>query len=195
MDLSFDMFIETEIPKDEVIISRTDLKGIITYANETFANISGYAVDELIGRPHNILRHPDMPKSVYKELWDTIKEGKQWSGYVKNLRKDRGYYWVYAEVSGVYKDGKLVEYKSIRSWVPKEKRVEMQKVYDKMRYEEGEKVRCVSYIPAQTYDKLLEKAREKEITVEKLLEELANNEGESFPPFTWKVCADRENRF
>ncbi len=175
MDLSFDMFIETEIPKDEVIISRTDLKGIITYANETFANISGYAVDELIGRPHNILRHPDMPKSVYKELWDTIKEGKQWSGYVKNLRKDRGYYWVYAEVSGVYKDGKLVEYKSIRSWVPKEKRVEMQKVYDKMRYEEGEKVRCVSYIPAQTYDKLLEKAREKEITVEKLLEELANN--------------------
>ncbi len=171
MDLSFDMFIETEIPKDEVIISRTDLKGIITYANETFAEISGYAVDELIGRPHNILRHPDMPKSVYKELWDTIKEGKQWSGYVKNLRKDRGYYWVYAEVSGVYKEGKLVEYKSIRSWVPKEKRIEMQKVYDKMRYEEGEKVRCVGYIPADVYDKLLEKAREKEITVEKLLED------------------------
>ena len=80
MDISYDMFIETEIPKDELIISRTDLKGIITYANETFAKISGYEVDELIGKPHNILRHPDMPKSVFKDLWDTIKTGKSWSG-------------------------------------------------------------------------------------------------------------------
>ena len=170
MDISYDMFIETEIPKDELIISRTDLKGIITYANETFAKISGYEVDELIGKPHNILRHPDMPKSVFKDLWDTIKTGKSWSGYVKNLRKDRGFYWVYAEISGVYKDGELVEYKSMRSFVPKEKRIEMQNLYDKMRKEAGENVRCVSYIKASLYDNLIKKAKEKNISVEKLLE-------------------------
>ena len=172
MDITWDMFIETEVPKDELIISRTDLKGIITYANETFARISGYEPEELIGKPHNILRHPDMPKSVFKELWDTIQEGKIWQGYVKNLRKDRGYYWVYAEVSGVYKDGKLVEYKSMRSWVPKEKRIEMQRVYDAMRKEAGEKVRAVSYIDSAVYDKLMAIAKKEGIEAEKLIEKL-----------------------
>jgi len=154
MDITFDMFIETEVPKDELIISRTDLNGIITYANETFARISGYEPDELIGKPHSILRHPDMPKRVFKELWETIKAEKIWRGYVKNLRKDRGYYWVYAEISGVYKDGKLVEYKSMRSWVPKEKRIKMQRLYDTMRLEDGENVRAVEYIDAALYKKL-----------------------------------------
>ncbi len=172
---TFDMFIETEIPQDKVIISRTDLKGVITYANETFAEISGYNPDELIGKPHNILRHPDMPKSIYKNLWDTLKEEKIWQGYVKNLRKDGGYYWVYAEVSGVYKNGELVEYKSIRSWVPKEKRVEMQKLYDSMRLKEEDNVRCVSYIPATLYDKLNLLAKSKSVSAEEYLESLINN--------------------
>ncbi len=174
MDITWDMFIETEVPKDELIISRTDLKGIITYANETFAHISGYEPQELIGKPHNILRHPDMPKSIFKELWDTIQAGKIWSGYVKNLRKDRGYYWVYAEVSGVYKDGKLVEYKSMRSWVPKNKRIEMQNLYDQMRLQNGEKIRGVSYLDAAVYRKLLDKARKEGLSVEKLIEKLVN---------------------
>ena len=172
MDITWDMFIETEVPKDELIISRTDLSGIITYANETFAHISGYEPEELIGKPHNILRHPDMPKSVFKELWDTIKAGKIWSGYVKNMRKDRGYYWVYAEVSGVYKDGKLVEYKSMRSWVPREKRIEMQRIYDRMRFEAGEKVRGVSYLDAEVYQRLVQRAEAEGISVEKLIEKL-----------------------
>ena len=172
MDITWDMFVETEVPKDELIISRTDLKGIITYANETFAHISGYEVDELIGKPHNILRHPDMPKRVFKELWDTIKAGKSWSGYVKNLRKDRGYYWVFAEVSGVYKDGKLVEYKSMRSWVPKEKRIEMQRIYDQMRLEDGEKVRALCYIPADLYERWVELGKEQNMPPEDILSNL-----------------------
>ncbi len=172
MDITWDMFIETEIPKDELIISRTDLRGIITYANETFARISGYKVEELIGKPHNILRHPDMPKSVFKELWDTIKAGKNWSGYVKNVRKNRGFYWVYAEVSGVYKDGKLVEYKSMRSWVPKEKRIKMQRLYDKMRLEEGDSVRALCYLPADLYQKWMERSHKEELRPEDLLKKL-----------------------
>ncbi|MRJ02939.1 MAG: PAS domain-containing protein [Epsilonproteobacteria bacterium] len=172
MDIRWDMFIETEIPRDELIISRTDLKGIITYANETFARISGYRVEELIGKPHNILRHPDMPKRVFKELWETIEAGESWSGYVKNLRKDRGFYWVYAEISGVYRDGRLVEYKSMRSWVPKEKRIEMQNLYDEMRMEDREKVRAVSYIGVDLYERWLERSRKEGVSPEELLKKL-----------------------
>ena len=172
MDITFDMFIETEVPEDEVIISRTDLKGVITYVNETFAKISGYDADELIGQPHSILRHPDMPKAVFKDLWKTIEKGEKWSGYVKNRRKDRGYYWVYAEISGVYKNGELVEYKSIRSPMLREKRIEMQQVYDDMRWADGETVRMVTYLPVATFEKLERIADEKDTSIEKLIDSL-----------------------
>jgi len=140
-----EFLIETEVPYDEVITSRTDLKGNITYANEIFCEISGYSLEELLGKPHNIVRHPDMPKSVYKELWDTLKSGNQWIGVVKNLRKDKGHYWVKAIVSGVYKDGELVEYKSLRTPIEYDEKLEHQKLYDKMRKENGEKTRRVIY--------------------------------------------------
>lgn len=140
-----EFLIETAVPEDELIISRTDLKGVITYANEAFAEISGYEMDELIGQPHNIVRHPDMPSGMFKDLWETIQNKKQWSGVVKNLRKDKGFYWVKAIVSGVYKDGELVEYKSLRAPISYEEKLEAQKQYDKMRAENGDKVRKVIY--------------------------------------------------
>jgi aerotaxis receptor len=140
-----EFFLETEVPHDEVITSRTDLKGNITYANDLFCEISGYSLDELIGKPHSIVRHPDMPSSIYKDLWATIKNGNQWVGIVKNLRKDKGHYWVKAIVSGVYKDGILVEYKSLRSPIEYNDKLEHQRLYDKMRKENGEKVRKVIY--------------------------------------------------
>ncbi len=173
MDTSFDMFHETEVPEGELIISRTDLRGVITYVNETFAEISGYASDELVGRPHSILRHPDMPRAAFRELWETIEAGRTWTGYVKNLRKDRGFYWVEAQVSPVVKEGRIVEYKSLRSFVPKEKRLEMQDVYDRMRAEAGEAVRIVTYLPADLYASFRDEAAasgktEDELLIEKL---------------------------
>ena len=156
METSFDMFIETEVPENEIIISRTDMKGNITYINETFAHISGYEPEELIGKPHNVIRHPDMPKSAFADLWNTLKAGKTWKGYVKNLRKDKGYYWVYAEISGVYKDGKLSEYKSIREPMSREKKIEMQNLYDKMRSEEENQSRVVIYVDNNSLEKLKE---------------------------------------
>lgn len=140
-----EFLIETTVPEDELIISRTDLKGMITYANETFANISGYSVEELLGKPHNIVRHPDMPKRVYEEMWETLKKQQQWQGVVKNLRKDRGFYWVHATISGVYKDGELVEYKSIRTPVSYETKLKYQKLYDYFRMMDKENIRTVSY--------------------------------------------------
>ncbi|MEN4053981.1 MULTISPECIES: PAS domain-containing protein [Sulfurimonas] len=140
-----EFLIETEVPEHELIISRTDLSGNITYANETFCEISGYHESELIGKPHSIVRHPDMPSAAFKDLWSTIQAGKQWIGIVKNMRKDKGFYWVEAIVSGVYKNGELVEYKSLRTPISYETKLKYQRLYDKMRAESNEKIRKVIY--------------------------------------------------
>jgi len=140
-----EFLVETEVPQDELIISRTDLSGNITYANETFCDISGYHEDELLGKPHSIVRHPDMPSAAFEDLWSTIKAGKQWIGIVKNLRKDKGFYWVEAIVSGVYKKGELVEYKSLRTPISYETKLKYQRLYDKMRAENNERIRKVIY--------------------------------------------------
>jgi len=140
-----EFLVETTVPEDELIISRTDLDGNITYANETFCEISGYALIELIGKPHSIVRHPDMPRTIFANLWQTLQEKKQWRGFVKNLRKDKGYYWVEAIVSGVYKDGELIEYKSLRTPISYANKLKYQRLYDSIRVENGEPKRSVTY--------------------------------------------------
>jgi len=80
------------------LVSETDSKGIIRFANDDFCKIAGYSLDELMGQPHNMVRHSDMPKAAFKSLWDTVQSGNVWTGYVKNATKDGGYYWVYATV-------------------------------------------------------------------------------------------------
>ncbi len=137
---------ETLVPKNELIISRTDLKGIITYSNEAFAQISGYTIEELIGNPHNIVRHPDMPKAIFKSMWEHLKNNGKWVGIIKNLRKDYGFYWVKAEISGVYKDNKLVEYKSIRTPISFHDKLYYQKLYDDIKRKKGELIRKVVYL-------------------------------------------------
>lgn len=83
----------------DIIVSKTDLKGRLTYANKTFCDIAGYTPRELMGQPHSILRHPDMPRSVFKLLWDTIGSGQEVFAYVKNITKAGDYYWVFAHVT------------------------------------------------------------------------------------------------
>ena len=97
-----------------LIVSSTDLKGIITYANRTFCEIANYDKKELVGKNHNIVRHPDMPKAAFQDLWDTLKAGKEWKGIVKNLRKDGKYYWVYSHIQPVEKDGVVIGYTAAR---------------------------------------------------------------------------------
>ena len=140
-----EFMIETEVPQGELIISRTDLKGNITYANDSFSQISGYKSEELVGKSHNIVRHPDMPKSVFADMWRKLKREAKWEGIVKNLRKDKGYYWVYANISGVFKDDVLVEYKSIRTPISFEEKLKAQKSYDEIRNRDGENIRKVVY--------------------------------------------------
>jgi aerotaxis receptor len=89
---------EYELSEGAFLVSETDEKGIIKFANEDFCEIAGYKREELIGQNHNIVRHKDMPKAAFKDLWDTVKSGKIWTGFVKNSRKGGGFYWVYATV-------------------------------------------------------------------------------------------------
>lgn len=110
----YDTGVEHPFPDGRLIVSRTDLNGNITHVNDAFVEISGYTEEELIGQPHYILRHPDMPSAAYKDLWETVKAGKKWHGYVKNLCKDGGHYWVYATVVPNVRRGEVVGYTSVR---------------------------------------------------------------------------------
>ena len=89
---------EIRIHKNTMIVSETDEKGIIIYANDDFCNIAGYSKEELIGKPHNLVRHEDMPKVAFEDLWKTINRGEVWQGFVKNKTKSGGFYWVFATV-------------------------------------------------------------------------------------------------
>ncbi len=106
--------LEAPYPDGKLIVSSTDPNGIITHVNQSFVEMSGYTEDELIGAPHSILRHPDMPSAAFKDLWETVNRCEKWQGYVKNLRKDGGYYWVKATVIPNVRQGKIVGYTSVR---------------------------------------------------------------------------------
>lgn len=106
---------EYSLNATELIVTKTDLKGNITYANETFLNISIFNEKDILAKPHNIIRHPDMPKAVFKLLWNTLKSGDEFFGIIKNMCSDGGYYWVFANVTPSYgADNEVIGYFSVR---------------------------------------------------------------------------------
>ena len=90
------------LKSDDFLVSQTDEKGKILFANEDFCKIAGYSLEELVGKPHSVVRHSDMPKAAFKDLWETVQNNKIWTGYVKNKTADGGYYWVFATVFPKY---------------------------------------------------------------------------------------------
>lgn len=128
------------IPKNEeylhdksTIISQTDTKGIITYVNKKFCEISGYNREELVGSPHSIIRHPDMPKEVFQKMWETIQDAQTWNGLIKNLRKDGLYYWVETEILPTFDDAeKITGYIAIRRESSRKNIEESEALYKKM---------------------------------------------------------------
>jgi len=122
--------IETPMPDGRLIVSRTDPDGIITHVNDSFVDMSGFSREELIGQPHYILRHPDMPAIAFKELWQTLlEEGSKWHGYVKNLRKDGGFYWVYATVIANVRNNQVMGFTSVRRKPSRRKVEEAEALY------------------------------------------------------------------
>ncbi|MEK7791781.1 MAG: PAS domain-containing methyl-accepting chemotaxis protein, partial [Pseudomonadota bacterium] len=106
---------EYPIGDDTLILSTTDTKGRITYVNQTFLEVSGFSEDELIGKAHNIVRHPDMPPEAFSDLWTTLQAGKPWTGLVKNRRKNGDYYWVLGNATPLIENGNIVGYLSVRT--------------------------------------------------------------------------------
>jgi PAS domain S-box-containing protein len=106
---------EKKMYENDFIVSKTDLKGRITYVNKIFMDMAGYTEAELLGKPHNIIRHKDMPKAVFKLFWDYVQKGEEIFAYVKNKTKDGGIYWVYANVTpSLDENGKIIGYYSVR---------------------------------------------------------------------------------
>jgi methyl-accepting chemotaxis protein/aerotaxis receptor len=125
--------VEYPITDQTLIVSRTDLKGRLSYFNDEFVAAAGFTEAELMGQPHNIIRHPDMPPEAFENLWDTLKAGKPWVGAVKNRRKNGDFYWVLATASPIRENGQVTGYTSIRTKLPVDQRAEAEQVYAALR--------------------------------------------------------------
>ncbi len=123
----------TEIGINDFLVSKTDLKGKITYCNQIFMKVAGYSEDELIGKPHNIVRHPDMPRIIFKLLWDRIQSGDEIFAFVKNKTKNGGYYWVHANVTAsVDKRGNSIGYYSVRRKINEDALKTVEELYSQL---------------------------------------------------------------
>ncbi|MDT8425431.1 MAG: methyl-accepting chemotaxis protein [Methyloprofundus sp.] len=123
---------EVMMKEGTILVTRTNLKGIITYANDAFVEISGFSYDELVGKNHNMVRHPDMPAVAFQDLWETVKQGRPWTAPVKNRTKAGNYYWVEANVTPVFKNGEVTEYLSVRYAPTREQVNSAEKLYDQL---------------------------------------------------------------
>lgn len=128
--------IEFPFPAGQTLVSTTDTKGFIVYCNPAFIQVSGFSKQELLGQPHNIIRHPDMPEEAFRDMWDTISSGRPWSALVKNRRKDGSFYWVMANVTPLLNDiGECEGYMSVRTEPQRAQVQEAQELYAQMRLE------------------------------------------------------------
>lgn len=125
--------VEQTFPDHQRLISATDVHSHITYCNAEFAAMSGFALDELIGSTHNLVRHPDMPASVFELMWRYLKAGKSWMGVVKNRCKNGNYYWVSAYVTPILEDGRVVGYESVRVKPTREQVARAEALYARLR--------------------------------------------------------------
>lgn len=116
-----------------LLVSKTDLHGTIIYANEDFVEASGYPYDEIMGQPHNILRHPDVPEHVFADLWETIQAGRPWRQIVKNRRKNGDHYWVEANTSPIYENGEHIGYLSVRRTASEQQKKDAEAAYNAIR--------------------------------------------------------------
>lgn len=126
---------------DTTLMSTTDLQSHITHANDTFVKVSGYRLEELTGQPHNLVRHPDMPKAAFADMWATLQRGEPWSGIVKNRRKNGDHYWVRANAVPMVRDGKISGYMSIRTKAQPEEIAAVEPLYNALN--EGRSTRRV----------------------------------------------------
>lgn len=142
--------IDEEVTYDsqEQLVSTTDLRGVITYANDIFCRVAGYLPEEIIGKNHNIIRHPHMPKAAFKDLWVHAQAGRSWRGAVKNRCKDGRYYWVDAYVTPIYQQGKITGYQSVRTKLDDKTRDIASQAYQQLLKQEKSKRKTPAWLTA-----------------------------------------------
>lgn len=163
---------EIKFDIDEIIVSKTNLKGKLTYANDVFCRVAEMSTREVIGQPHSLIRHPDMPRTVFKLLWDTIQSGTEIFAYVKNMSKTGKYYWVIAHVTPSYdEDGKLEGYHSNRRYPPTESLKVISDLYKSLLAEEQKHANAKDGLEAGTA----------------LLNNMLEEQGKSYSEFIWSL--------
>jgi PAS domain S-box-containing protein len=162
--------VEVTFAEDELIVTKSDLKGIVTYANDTFLRLTAYREEEVIGQPHNMIRHPDMPRCVFKLIWDTITAGQEIFAYVLNLASEGSAYWVLAHVTpSVDPTGRVIGYHSSRGW-PEPAAVEaVRPLYTRLRAEERRHERSPDGLDASW----------------RMLQDFLVDRGESYDEYVW----------
>ncbi|HEY0186529.1 MAG TPA: PAS domain-containing protein [Cellulomonas sp.] len=162
---------------EEIIVSKTDPKGIITYANDVFVRVAGYTEEQILGQPHNLIRHPAMPRAVFQLMWDVIPTGKELFAYVLNLAADGGHYWVLAHVTPSFgPGGAIVGYHSNRRWVPPATRRTIGDLYAAVLAVENQQSRTKDAIAAGTA----------------ALQQALADAGATYDEFVWSLAAADE---
>ncbi|WP_448615264.1 PAS domain-containing protein [Modestobacter sp. URMC 112] len=167
--------VERSFAPHELIVSKTDARGVITYANDVFLRVSGYSLDEVIGQPHNLIRHPDMPRAVFKLLWDTLGARQELFAYIDNLAADGAHYWVLAHVTPSYgADGSVVGYHSNRR-VPAPRAIAaVRPLYERLLAEERRHTTARAAVAASSA----------------LLAELVAERAASYEDFVWSIISE-----
>lgn len=169
--------VERTFSADELIVSKTDTRGVITYANDVFLRVSGYDLDEVLGQPHNLIRHPEMPKAVFKLLWDTLAEGHEIFAYIDNLAADGANYWVLAHVTPSFgADGRVVGYHSNRRRPAARAVAAVRPLYAQLVAEERRQPNGRAAVEASS----------------RLLGELVAQHAASYEEFVWSVIGEDE---
>lgn len=161
--------VERRFRDDEIIVSKTDTKGRITYCNDVFLKIAGYSEKELMGQPHSIVRHPDMPRCVFKLLWSTVEAGKEIFAYVVNRAKNGDHYWVFAHVTPDFdQSGAITGFHSFRRAAEPAALTAIKPIYDALAAEEARHANGKKAVEAST-DLLLSMLRNKDVSYDKFV--------------------------
>ncbi|GAA4728159.1 PAS domain-containing protein [Modestobacter marinus] len=169
--------VERTFSADELIVSKTDTRGVITYANDVFLRVSGYDLGEVLGQPHNLIRHPEMPKAVFKLLWDTLTDGHEIFAYIDNLAADGANYWVLAHVTPSFgADGRVVGYHSNRRRPTARAVAAVRPLYAQLVAEERRQPNGRAAVEASS----------------RLLGELVAQHAASYEEFVWSVIGEEE---
>jgi len=169
--------IERTFGNDEIIVTKTDTRGLLTYTNEVFLRVSALDEVDAIGKPHNIIRHPDMPRAIFALLWETVKNGDELFAYVVNMAADGAHYWVLAHVTPSWSGNSIVGYHSNRRVPSRQAVTKISEIYGRLR--------AIELAASSAQQGLADSQR--------AMAEILEERGETYEQFVWRLTTESEN--